>query len=312
MHDPVPAAAVDASSPRAPGATRVRLPARACRGARALHAAALLAVAALGVAAAGGAIAADPSFALSGATPAAGYELVDRGVMVMRGGPMERREVFETWRAPSGEHWQRSVVTPADGSYRVEGEWRSDATGLQQTARGRGAIEAETLEIAIEAQPGRAALTIRRGDHKPEILDGRCTPDCFIDLSPSAVAMFAMTRDARVEVGKAREFRWVGHALNADSVLVDGVARFLRLGEQQLRRPDGSVLTVRHDVFQESVSDLRTGFRAKVFFNLWTDAAGRPLKFASSRTVGLREGYEDLGALAPASLENAFPEPAAR
>ncbi len=113
-------------------------------------------------------------------------------------------------------------------------------------------------------------------------------------------------------MGEPREFRWVGHALNADSVLVDGVARFLRIGEQQRRRPDGSLLTVRHDVFQESVSDLRTGFRAKVYFNLWTDADGRPLKFASSRTVGLREGYEDLAELAPTPIESAFLAPAAR
>lgn len=123
--------------------------------------------------------------------------------------------------------------------------------------------------------------------------------------------MFAMTRDARVKVGEPREFRWVGPALSADSVRVDGVARFLRLGEQQVRRPDGSLLTVRHDVFEENVSDLRTGFRAKVYFNLWTDSTGRPLKFASSRTVGLRAGYEDLAELAPMPLASAFPAPAA-
>ena len=116
---------------------------------------------------------------------------------------MERRDAFETWRAPSGERWQRSIVTPADGSYRVEGEWRSDATGLPQAVRGLGAIAAEPLEVAIQAQPGRSALTIRRGAREPEILDGRCTPDCYVDLSPSAVAMFAMTRDARVKVGGA-------------------------------------------------------------------------------------------------------------
>jgi hypothetical protein len=58
-------------------------------------------------------------------------------VLVMRGGPMERREVFETWRGPAGERWQRSLVTPADGSYFVEGEWRSDAAGLREAARGR-------------------------------------------------------------------------------------------------------------------------------------------------------------------------------
>jgi len=298
-----------------PDAVASEFPAsRLLRQPRGLHVGSAVAAACVALVLAYGvpAVAADPSFALSGATPAAGFELVDRGVMVMRGGPMERREVFETWRAPSGERWQRSIVTPADGSYRVEGEWRSDATGLTQSVRGRGVIAADPLQVAIEAQPGRSALTIRRGARQPEILDGRCTPDCFVDLSPSAVAMFAMTRDARVKVGETREFRWVGHALNADSVLVDGVARFLRLGEQPVRRPDGSLLTVRHDVFEENVSDLRTGFRAKVYFNLWTDTAGRPLKFASSRTVGLREGYEDLAELAPTPLENAFAVPAAR
>lgn len=94
-------------------------------------------------------------------------------------------------------------------------------------------------------------------------------------------------------------------------MLVDGVARFLRLGEQQVRRPDGSLLTVRHDVFEENIRDLRTGFRARAYFNLWTDTAGRPLKFAASRTVGLREGYEDLAELAPTARERAFPAPAA-
>jgi hypothetical protein len=98
------------------------------------------------------AVAADSAFALSGTTPAAGFELVDRGVMVMRGGPMERREVFETWRAPSGERWQRSIVTPADGSYRVEGEWRSDATGLCRPCAG-----------AARSPPRRSRSRSRRG-----------------------------------------------------------------------------------------------------------------------------------------------------
>lgn len=305
-----PRAAIPARPPLRTPRTRRTPPAPRTLRARHAGLAAGLAWFALALASTAPAVAGDPDFALSGAIPAAGFELVDRGVMVMRGGPMERREVFEAWRGPAGERWQRSIVTPADGSYRVEGEWRSDATGLAQAVRGRGAIAAEALEVAIEARPGRSRLAIRRGARPPETLDGACTPDCFVDLSPSAIAMFAMTRDARVKVGEPREFRWVGHSLAADSVLVDGVARFLRLGEQQVRRPDGSLLTVRHDVFEENVSDLRTGYRAKVYFNLWTDTAGRPLKFASSRTVGLREGYEDLAALAPTPLASAFPAPA--
>jgi hypothetical protein len=183
---------------------------------------------------------------------------------------------------------------------------------LRQAVRGRGAIGADALELDIEAKPGRASMTIRRGAREPEVLAGACSPDCFVDLAPSAVTMFAMTRDPRVQSGATHEFQWVGHALNADSVLVDGIARFRRLGESRVRRPDGSLLTVRHDVFLESLSDLRTGFRGKMFFNLWTDAEGRPLKFTASRTVGLREGFEDLAALAPATLEAAFPDSQAR
>ena len=44
----------------------------------------------------------------------------------------------------------------------------------------------------------------------------------------------------------------------------------------------------------------------------WTDAEGRPLKFASARTMGLREGYEDLASLAPAGRDQVFPPTAAR
>jgi hypothetical protein len=225
----------------------------------------------------------------------------------MRGGTLQRREDFEVWRGPSGERWLRSVVTAADGSYRVEGEWRSDAAGQRHAVRGRGAIGGEPLAVQVDAEPGRASMKVVRGAREPEFLQAKCTPACLVDLAPSAVAMFAMTLDERIRRGEPREFRWVGHSLNADSVLVDGVARFLRLGEQDVRRPDGSTLTVRHDVFQEAVTDLRTGVTVKVFFNLWSDVQGRPLKFASSRVMGLRAGYEDLGQLAPATLEAAFP-----
>jgi len=251
------------------------------------------------------------AFALSASPPAPGFSLVDRGTMVMRGGALGRSEQFETWLGPAGESWMRSIVIADDGSYRVEGEWRSDAAGALRTARGRGAIGADSLAVQLEARPGAAFTVVERGTRAPERIEGKCAPECFIDLSPSAVAMFAMTRDARVRVGEAREFRWIGHALTADSVLVDGVARFLRLGEEAVRRADGSTLTVRHDVFQETVGDLRSGFTAKVFFNLWTDVDGRPLKFASSRVIGLRAGYEDLAALPAATLQSAFPDVAA-
>ncbi len=73
--------------------------------------------------------------------------------------------------------------------------------------------------------------------------------------------MFAMTRDPQLQRGEPHEFRWIGHSMNADSVLVDGVARFVRLSELSVQRSDGSTLIMRHDAFQEDVTDLRTGCR---------------------------------------------------
>ena len=248
-----------------------------------------------------------PADGLSATPPARGYVLVDRGTMVMRGGALERRESFDTWRGPAGERWQRSVVVAADDSYRVEGEWRSDAGGARHAVTGRGAIAGEPLAVAIDAQPGSARIEIRRGARAPETLEGRCAPECFVDLAPSAVAMFAMTRDPRVKRGEVREFRWIGHALQADAVLLDGVARFVRLDEQEFVRADGSRLRIRHDAFEETVTDHRSGRGGKVYFNLWTDAEGRPLKFTSSRVVGLRAGYEELASLAPVPIDRAFP-----
>jgi len=49
---------------------------------------------ALGLASVVPVYAADPSFTLSGTTPAAGFELVDRGVMVMRGSRSASRPSF--------------------------------------------------------------------------------------------------------------------------------------------------------------------------------------------------------------------------
>ena len=71
-------------------------------------------------------------------------------------------------------------------------------------------------------------------------------------------------------------------------------------------------LLVRHDAFEETVTDARTGQTGRAFFNLWTDAEGRALKFGSTRTVGLREGYEDLASLAAATREQVFPPTAPR
>jgi hypothetical protein len=238
--------------------------------------------------------------------------LVDRGTMQLGGGAMARRESFDTWRGPAGERWQRSVVTAADGSYRVEGEWRSDARDTRHQVSGRGAIAGEPLAVQFDVQPGRAHLEIRRGTRPVEVLEGVCTPSCFVDLAPSATATFAMARAKGLRRGEVREFRWVGHALQADSVLLDGVARYVRLEELDVPRPDGSRLRVRHDAFEETVTDLRSGRSGKAFFNLWTDVEGRPLKFAAARTVGLRVGYEDLASLAPATLEQAFPPAASR
>ena len=67
-------------------------------------------------------------------------------------------------------------------------------------------------------------------------------------MAPSAVAMFAMTRDPQLQRGEPHEFRWIGHSMNADS-------------ELSVQRSDGSTLIMRHDAFQEDVTDLRTGCR---------------------------------------------------
>ncbi len=81
-----------------------------------------------------------------------------------------------------------------------------------------------------------------------------------------------MARAKGLRRGEVREFRWVGHALQADSVLLDGVARYVRLEEIDVPRPDGSRLRVRHDAFEETVTDLRSGRSGKAFFNNWLGA----------------------------------------
>jgi hypothetical protein len=258
------------------------------------------------------AVAASAALGPAATAPARGYLLVERGAMLLRGGALERREEFDVWRGPRGERWQRSRITAADGSYVVSGEWRSDAAGRMQAVRGRGAIGGEPLAVRIAARPGAARIEVRRGVRAPERLVANCAPRCFVDLAPSAIASFAMAREPQLRQGEVREFRWIGHALHADSVLLEGVARYVRLGEQLVTRPDGTRLLVRHDAFEETVTDARTGQTGRAFFNVWTDAEGRALKFGSSRTTGLREGYEDLAALSAASRDAVFPPAATR
>ena len=218
---------------------------------------------------------APPSFALTPAPAAEGYVLADRGRMIVRGAPRaERSEAFEVWSREDGARLSRSVAEAADGRYRVEGEWRSDPGGQVQRARGRGAIGEEPLEVQIEARPGDARIVVRRGQRDPESIPGACTPDCLVDFAPQSMAMFEMTRATGLEAGKVLELHPEAHALTADVVLMAGLARAPRFA----------------------------------FFTLWSDARGRRLKFESPRAVGLRVGYGDLERLAPATLEQVFPD----
>ena len=232
------------------------------QGPRRTHAIARVAATiAVGTMAAGAACAGAPSppsfaYTLPADPRADGYTLDDSGAL-RASGPNAAwgfREQFEIWRGPGGKRWLRSVMVADDGRYRVEGEWRSDAAGRHHRARGAGTIGGEPLALQIAAEPGAGKITIRRGDRPAETIDATCGPDCMVSMEPSGIPMFMMTRDPRLGVGKVAEFRWIGHRLTGDALVTDAVARITCLGERQVKRPDGSLLTVRHYAFTEFVS----------------------------------------------------------
>jgi len=121
-----------------------------------------------------------------------------------------------------------------------------------------------------------------------------CEPDCFINMSPSAIAMFVMTRHHSLEVGSEEQFRWAGQDLDRVRTLDGGKADLKFEGEVT-----AAGKTIRHFTFIERLP-LPNGRTFNLPFEMWTDLEHWPLGFkvgtGAQATIGFRQGWEDVKA----------------
>jgi len=244
------------------------------------------------------AIAMFPAFPLFAGTaallaPYSDVEVIDYGTLVIDGGFSPRTESFEMVRRADGGRTIVSTVTAADGSYRVQGRWDYDAQERALSAHGLGIHDGQAVTIDIAAAPPAATMRLAAADGSLQTFHAPCDPPCLIDMTPSALPMFTMSRLYDFDAGGVQKFRWVGYALNEDQRLFDGTVRFRFVKDVSVEQPDGKKMTVRHFIWDETLVEEKTGKTFEVHFNAWTDTDHRPLKFkVGQRTTGIRDGYQ--------------------
>lgn len=218
---------------------------------------------------------------------APGEAIEDSGVINVSGGRFGRREAFEIVRRTDGGRTITSVITGENDAYRVEGRWTYDAEDHATGAVGAASYDGEPASIRITAEPPLATISVSSGS-VDRSLPAPCDPDCLVDMAPSVLPMFTMTRVMTAAGLDRQTFRWIGQGLISDQVLLEGVAELKLLGRGQVG--DVSVLQYR---FVEKLTDAETGQQRSFAFNLWADTEQRPLAFGmASGTLGVREGFE--------------------
>jgi hypothetical protein len=225
--------------------------------------------------------------------PYQGIEVLDHGTLVISGGSSARSESFEMVRRPDGGRTIVSVTTAADGSYRVQGRWDYDAGERALSAHGRGLHNGQKVTIDIAAAAPAATMRWEAADGSLRTFHAPCDAPCLIDMSPSALPMFTMTRQYDFDAGGVQQFRWIGYDLTRDQRLIDGTVRFRFVKEIPVTLATGETMNIRHFIWDETLVDENSGKTFEVHFNAWTDTDHRPIKFkVGKRTTGIRDGFQ--------------------
>lgn len=230
---------------------------------------------------------------------AAGDRLEDAGSMVVAGGRFARTEHFEVVRHADGGRTVTSVIVAAGNAYRVEGRWESDARERAGAATGLGSYAGVPARVEISGGAPGARIRVRSGT-TDQTRVAPCPDGCLVDMTPSTLPMFTLTRRYGFADAGTRSYRWIGQSLLADETLLDGTTEVRKLRAADFTAPGGPV-RVHQYAFVETLRNEATGKTFQMAFNLYVDDAHRPLAFAiGSSTVGERVGYEGITrAIAP-------------
>jgi hypothetical protein len=250
-----------------------------------------------------------PSLAQEGVTLSGvrGVKLVDAGIFVVSGGPTTaRKETFEFLQRSDGGVTLLSATTMSNGSVRVQARYDYDSAWKAVAAYGQGIYGDEPVQVDMRRTPGAVAIRVRGA--KTSIDKSVPCPDgCFMDMAPSGSPMFVMTRHYDRAKGGEQSFQWAAQDLPQALTSPDNQRAALRLRREiPVKRADGSSLTIRDYEMIERIPT-PNGALFVMEFDLWTDAADRPLGYRINKVggtppaaviLGFRQGYEDIRAQA--------------
>ncbi len=238
----------------------------------------------------------------------AGAKVLDSGVFVVTGNAaFAREEAFEYVQRPDGGITLLNTISAENGGVRMRARFDLDADWQSLSASGLGLYDGVPVASYME----RVGPVVEIQVHSLDEGDGVhlsptavCDPDCFINMSPSAVAMFVMTRHYDMAKGGTQTFQWAGQDLDKVRTLSGGKANLVYQGEQEVTRaalPDkkAQTVTLRHFTFVEELP-IPGGGVFKLDFDLWTDLDHWPMGFqvktpgATEATLGFRKGWEDV------------------
>jgi hypothetical protein len=232
-----------------------------------------------------------------------GVTLLDAGSFVVSGlPPFAREETFEFLRRPDGGVTLLSATTMADGAVRVQARYDYDAQWRAVAAVGQGLYKDEPVRVSMAAQPGAVAIRVR-GATTTIDRSIPCPDGCFMDMAPSGSPMFVMTRHYDSAKGGPQSFQWAAQDLPQPVTSPANQRAELQLrSEVPVTRTDGSTLVIRDYAMTERIPTPDGGVFV-MEFDLWTDAADRPMGYrinrvggkpATSGILGFRKGYEDV------------------
>lgn len=184
---------------------------------------------------------------------------LDEATLQIRGGePLFDRDEHVRIEALHDGFRIHSDIAALDGSYRFSCRFDYGPDWLPRAARAEGTRARGALQVSILPRDGTALVESREAD-KPlasRVLD--MPAGCLIDLEPSALPMWAMTRRYDRQRGGVQHFQWIGRSLTRDLVLEGGrTALSLRRSDatgeyfeisEELPGPDGGVFRVEFEL----------------------------------------------------------------
>lgn len=239
---------------------------------------------------------------LSGAR---GVRLLDAGSFLVSGGASTaREETFEFLQRADGGMTLLSATTMSDGSVRVQARYDYDANWQAVAAVGQGIYGDEPVRVDMKAVAGAVEIRVR-GSKTSIDKTIRCPQGCFMDMAPSGSPMFVMTRHFDPARKGPQTFQWAAQDLPRPFTSPDNQQASLNLRRQlPVTRLDGSRLILREYDMVERIPTPDGGVFV-MEFDLWTDAAERPMAYRiksiggrppAAPIVGFRRGYEDVRA----------------